>query len=145
MDWMLEHLFDGTNYVIWSIRMKTYLQALGYDVWKSIVTGYTPSKTPPTDATGKEACENNTMAMNSILSGLVDSEKSKVGQCTSTKELWDKLQDIYAKQGALDMLKWTKEEENKVDNSDSESDVEEANISRNPKRGSGKYKGMPII
>jgi hypothetical protein len=82
------------------------------------------------------------MAMNSILSGLVDSEKSKVGQCTSTKEIWDKLQDLYAKQGALDMLKYTRTEENKAsDNSDSESDVEEANIPRNPKRGSRKYKG----
>jgi hypothetical protein len=37
--------------IIWSIRMKTYLQALGYDVWKSVVTGYRPSKTPPTNAT----------------------------------------------------------------------------------------------
>jgi hypothetical protein len=31
------------------------------------------------------------------------------------------------------------------DNSDSESDVEEANFARNPKRGSGKNKGKPLF
>jgi hypothetical protein len=71
--------------------VKIQLQALGYDVWKIVVTCYTPSKTPSTDETKKEACENNTIAMNAILSGLVDSEKAKVGQCTSSKELRDKL------------------------------------------------------
>jgi hypothetical protein len=55
MDWKEESpLFDGTNYVFWNIRMRVHLQALGYDVWKSVVIGYTPSKTPPTDATAKE-------------------------------------------------------------------------------------------
>jgi len=43
------------------------------------------------------------MAMNVILSGLVDYEKSKVGQCTSTKELWEKLQDLYAKRATLEI------------------------------------------
>jgi hypothetical protein len=42
----------------------------------------------------RRSSENNTIAMNSILSGLLDSEKFKVGQCTSTKEIWDKLQDF---------------------------------------------------
>jgi len=37
------------------------------------------------------------MAMNAILSGLLDLEKAKVRQCTSAKEFWDKLQDLYAK------------------------------------------------
>jgi hypothetical protein len=33
--------FDGHNgwrYEMWSITMKKYLEAQGYDVWKSIVT-----------------------------------------------------------------------------------------------------------
>jgi hypothetical protein len=39
--------FDGHNgqrYEIWSIKMKVLLQAQGYDVWKSVVTGYIGSK-----------------------------------------------------------------------------------------------------
>ena len=51
--------------------METYLQALGYDVWKSVVTSYTPSKTPPMDVVEKEESEDNTIVMNVILSGLV--------------------------------------------------------------------------
>jgi hypothetical protein len=34
-------LVDGTNYASWSIRMKTYLMALGFDIWESVTTGYT--------------------------------------------------------------------------------------------------------
>jgi hypothetical protein len=37
-------LFDRTNYAFWSIRMQTYLMALGFDIWKSVVTGYTTPK-----------------------------------------------------------------------------------------------------
>jgi hypothetical protein len=82
--------------------MKTYLKELGYNEWKSFVISYTCSKTPPTDATKKEASENNTMAMSSILSVLADSKKVKVRQSTLAKEIWDKLQDLYAKEEALE-------------------------------------------
>jgi hypothetical protein len=34
---------------------------------------------------------NNKIVMDAILDGLLDSEKVKVGQFSSTKELWDKL------------------------------------------------------
>jgi hypothetical protein len=152
------------NYVIWSIRMEVYLQALEYDVRQSIVTGYTPSKTPPTNVAAKEASENNTIAMNDILSGLLDSKKVKMAQCTLVKELWDKLQDLYTKEyednqksdtekenpaqkeAALKTSKKTRTKEYKTsDNSDNESNVEEANFARKPKRGSGKYKGWPLF
>jgi hypothetical protein len=36
----MDLLFDGTNYAFWSIRMQTYLVALGFDIWQSLVTGY---------------------------------------------------------------------------------------------------------
>jgi hypothetical protein len=35
--------------------------------------------------------------MDTILEGLIDSVKDKMGSCASTKELWDNLQDIYAR------------------------------------------------
>jgi hypothetical protein len=35
--------------------------------------------------------------MDFILEGLCDSVKDKVGQCSSTKELWDKLHNLYFK------------------------------------------------
>jgi hypothetical protein len=86
-------IFDGQNgmsYEIWSDRMKVFLQAQGYDVWHSVVTGYISSKKPKT-ATKKELKRNNKIAMDFILEGLSDPVKVRMGQCSSTKELWDKL------------------------------------------------------
>jgi hypothetical protein len=46
---------------------------LGFDIWKSVVTGYTTPTTPPTDAGQKEASENNAKSMNAILCSLSES------------------------------------------------------------------------
>jgi hypothetical protein len=88
--------FYGSNFEYWSNRMETYLKDLGVDVWFSIVSGYNALKKPKT-AAQKEARRVNKLEMDTILDGLTDSVKSKVGSCASAKELWDKLQDIYAK------------------------------------------------
>jgi hypothetical protein len=47
-----DHLFDGTNYATWSIRMRIYLQALGLDILETITTCYI-------DKVGKESSEND--------------------------------------------------------------------------------------
>jgi hypothetical protein len=69
--------------------------ALGFDIWESIVTGYTTPTTSPIDTVRKKSSENNAKAMNAILCGLSESEFVKVMHCKSTKEIWDKLQNIY--------------------------------------------------
>jgi hypothetical protein len=66
-------LFDGSNYAFWSIRMRTYLMALGFDIWSAVKNGYTTPTTPPVDAAGKRLSDNNAKAMNAILCGLEDS------------------------------------------------------------------------
>jgi hypothetical protein len=81
-------LFDGTNYETWIIRMRIYLQALGFGMWESIPTGYT-------DKDEKESSENNEKSMEVILSGLLDYEIVKVMKFTTTKQICDKLQNIY--------------------------------------------------
>jgi hypothetical protein len=55
--------------------------ALGFDIWKSVVTGYTTPTTPPIDATGKNPSENNAKSMNVILCGLSESKFVKVMHC----------------------------------------------------------------
>jgi hypothetical protein len=70
-------LFDGTNYAFWSIRMQTYLMALGFDIWQFVVTGYKAPTSPPTDQAGKKASENNAKSMNAILCGLSESSLSR--------------------------------------------------------------------
>jgi hypothetical protein len=61
-------IFDGQNYAFWNKRMKTFLQAQGFDVWKSVVDGYTTPTTPPTDKYGKKLSEKNSKAKGTILS-----------------------------------------------------------------------------
>jgi hypothetical protein len=33
-------LFNGTNFGFWKVRMRTYIMALGADVWDVVDTGY---------------------------------------------------------------------------------------------------------
>ena len=91
-------MFNGQNgfkYDMWSIRMKVFLQARGHYIWLSIVTGYDSSKGEKT-AAKKELRKNNKVAMDFIWEGLPNSVREKVGKCSSTKEVWDKLHDIYS-------------------------------------------------
>jgi hypothetical protein len=54
----------------------------------------------PKTVAQKKAQRNNKLAIDTILDGLTDSVKSKVGSCASAKELWDKLLDLYAREEA---------------------------------------------
>jgi hypothetical protein len=87
--------FDGHKYAFWRIRMKTYIQAQGFQVWQSIVDGYTAPTVPPTNDKAVKLDENNSKAKNAILNGLSDTVFTKVAHCKSVKEIWDKLQNIY--------------------------------------------------
>jgi hypothetical protein len=89
--------FDGINFEYWSNRIETYLKSLSANVWFSVALGYNALKKPKT-ATQNEARRNNKLTIDTILDGLTDSVKSKVGSCASTKDLWDKLQDLYARE-----------------------------------------------
>jgi hypothetical protein len=87
--------FDGQKYAFWSIRMKAYIQAQGFQVWQSIVDGYTTPAVPPTSDKAVKLSENNSKAINALLNGLGDTVFTKVAHCKSAKEIWDKLQNIY--------------------------------------------------
>jgi hypothetical protein len=75
--------------------MDFFLQARGFDVWKAIVNGYKAPASPLIDKDEKKLCENNSKAMTIILSGLINSTYVKLVHCDSTKEIWDKLQNVY--------------------------------------------------
>jgi hypothetical protein len=87
--------FDGQKYAFWRIRMKAYIQAQGFQVWQSIVDGYTTLAVPPTNDKVVKLCENNSKAINALLNGLSDTVFTKVAHCKSAKEIWDKLRNIY--------------------------------------------------
>jgi hypothetical protein len=75
--------------------MKTYIQAHGFQVWQSIVDGYTTPTVPSTNDKAVKLCENNSKATNALLNGLSDMVFTKVAHCKSAKKIWDKLQNIY--------------------------------------------------
>jgi hypothetical protein len=87
--------FDGKKYAFWSIRMKAYIPTQGFQVWQSIVDGYTTPTVPPTNDKAVKLGENNFKAINSLLNGLSDTVFTKVVHCKSAKDIWDKLQNIY--------------------------------------------------
>ena len=90
-------MFNGQNgfkYDMWSIRRKVFLQAQGHYICLSVVTGYDSSKRENI-AAKKELRKNNKITMDFIWEGLPNPVREKVGKCSSTKELWDKLHAIY--------------------------------------------------
>jgi hypothetical protein len=75
--------------------MKSYLMALGCDVWQVVESGYTTPSTLATNTVANKLCNDNSRAVNAILGGLSNPIFVKVMHCKSTKEIWDKLKVIY--------------------------------------------------
>jgi hypothetical protein len=90
-----EPFFNGEGYALWKMRMKNFMLSLGFDIWQSIVDGYTAPTTPPKDAARKKICNDNSRVVNGILGGFTNSICVKVMHCKSTKEIWDKLEFVY--------------------------------------------------
>ena len=75
--------------------MKIYIQARGFEIWQSIVDGYTTPVVPPTNDKEMKLGQNNSIATNELLNGLGESIFTKVANCKFTKEIQDKLGNIY--------------------------------------------------
>jgi len=87
-------MFNGKNYVFWKVRMKTYIQSLGFDVWDAAEEEYQKTPTVVTKYQKMEfTC--NTKAMNALLAGLHELDLIKVMYFTSTKVIWDKMSNCY--------------------------------------------------
>jgi len=69
--------------------------SLRLEVWHSVLNGYTTPSTFPTDQDERKAYIANAKALSSITSGITDSEFTKVMNCDSAKEVWDKLISLY--------------------------------------------------
>jgi hypothetical protein len=87
-------LFNGTNFALWKVRMRTYIMALGADVWDVVKTGYVkPFVLDNKD--DKIEFNFNAKAMNAIMSGLAEVEFVKVMHLETAKEMWEKLISNY--------------------------------------------------
>jgi hypothetical protein len=75
--------------------VKTYLMALGVDIWYSVVNGYVIPNNAPTDPNEKNLMSCNSKARHVILAALAPTIASKVMGCSTAKDVWDKLKSIY--------------------------------------------------
>jgi hypothetical protein len=89
--------FDETDYSTWRINMKGYLKSKGAGVWNTFVFGPVPSKNQSKFATKK----NNVVAFKTILNGLSGSVKESIGNFTSAKDLWLKLEKTIKTQSSM--------------------------------------------
>ena len=89
-------MFDGNDYVFCCIRMKNYLMSLGLDVWSSVLEGYKVPDNMPADDEGKKKFWNHAKALNTLQSSLNKKVLAKVLNCKNAKDLWQKLETIYA-------------------------------------------------
>ena len=80
-------MFHGQNYVFWNKRMKTFLHAHGFYVWKLVVDKYIAPTTPPTYKYGNKLNEINSKAKGTILSSMYNSIFFKVMHCNTAKNL----------------------------------------------------------
>ena len=75
--------------------MKTYIHAQGFEIWQSIVDGYTTPVVPPTNEKAMKLGQNNSKDKNEFLNGLSETVFTKFAHCKSAKDIWDKLQNMY--------------------------------------------------
>jgi hypothetical protein len=75
--------------------MRVYLKTMGETIWKATVGGYVLLKNKSKFAAQREGKKNDALALKTILSGLSSPIKESMGQCTSAKDLWLKLEETY--------------------------------------------------
>ena len=88
-------LFTGENYAYWSVMMRVHMMSPGWKVWEATKKELNIGNWYPTDTVELGEYEGNSKALNAILSGLSNLVFTKVMQCTSYKQAWDKFKIIY--------------------------------------------------
>jgi hypothetical protein len=73
--------------------VKTYLMALGVDIWYSFVDGYVIPNNSPTDPNEKKLMSCNSKSRHVILAALAPTITSKVMGCNTAKKAWEQTQE----------------------------------------------------
>ena len=87
---IIPHLFDGTNYAYWKVRMRAFLQSLDEKVWQAVEIGWTkPTDVPADWDDAKIKMENfNNRALNALFSAITNKEFKKISSTEIAKEAW---------------------------------------------------------
>ena len=73
------------------MRMRSFHQSMGEDLWAIVEQGYQYPAATPTDPTERKNSESNSKAVNAITGSLTEAEFVKVMQLNTAKEIWDKI------------------------------------------------------
>ncbi|XP_038989467.1 uncharacterized protein LOC120113034, partial [Phoenix dactylifera] len=96
-------LFNGTNYTYWKTRMRIFIQAQDYALWRVIVKGpqepshmvngiQVPKPEEDWNENDDRMAQLNSRAMNSLFCALDVNEFNRVSTCSSAKKIWDRLE-----------------------------------------------------
>jgi hypothetical protein len=88
-------ILDEKKYSTWIIEMRLHLKTVGVAIWKSSIGGSVPLKNKSKFSSQREGKKNDALDLKTILSGLSSPIKEMMGQCTSSKDLWLKLEETY--------------------------------------------------
>ena len=106
------HLFNGTHYHYWKIRMQVFLESQSLDVWNIIEEGCHPPTITEQDSEGyvisiklkpkkewtqgdKDRANLNAKVKNSLYCALSQEEFNRVVNCNMAKEVWDTLKTTH--------------------------------------------------
>ena len=94
---IIPHLFYGTNYAYWKVRMRAFLQSLNEKVWQAVEIGWTkPTEAPADWDDAKIKAENfNSRALDALFNAVTNEEFKKISSTETTKEAWTILQTTY--------------------------------------------------
>ena len=87
---IIPHLFDGTNYAYWKVRMRAFLQSLDEKVWQVVEIGWTRPNEASTDCDEAKfkAANFNSRALNASFNAVANEEFKKISFTETVKEAW---------------------------------------------------------
>ena len=94
---IIPHLFDGTNYAYWKVRIRAFLQSLDEKGWQAVEIGWTKPKEVLAnwDEAKIKAANSNSRALNALFSAVTNEEFKKISFTEIAKEAWTILQKTY--------------------------------------------------
>ena len=87
---IIPHLFDGTNYAYWKVRIRAFLQSLDKKMWQAVEIGWTKPKEALTDGDDAKikAANFNSGALNALVGAINNEEFKKISSIETAKEAW---------------------------------------------------------
>ena len=85
---IVPHLFDGTNYAYWKVRMRVFLQSLDEEVWQAMEIGQTKTieALADWDDAKIKAANFNNKALNALFSAVTNEEFKKISSTETAKK-----------------------------------------------------------